>query len=274
MFRKSSPYFQGSAFVEVSCVEEKMPFRSHPNNLVGKFCRNGVCKVPFNESDMAAVIKGVGIQCVKKNDVKFSLQQRQSMNVDPFAQGFESDHSSFNLNAVRLCFQVFLNVPHFGLVRLRPVVSDVIMDNKTYGDLKIVKCSHNFAPFQGGKKILIFCSKVNRNDIEVHFKYKKKCGNEDVLKGIMQPKDVHEQYGIRVLTPMFDDFNQESKVKAKMYLYKPSTNSQSRPIDFYFCPNSCTNQKMMERPTPSFSPELIHLNQIFQGNRPKSTDDQ
>ena len=34
----------------VSCVEEKSPYRAHPNKLVGKSCQNGACKVEVNEN--------------------------------------------------------------------------------------------------------------------------------------------------------------------------------------------------------------------------------
>ena len=135
-------------------------------------CRNGISTVEFNQGE--AILKGVGIQCVKRVDVQSSLIARQKLNIDPFRRGFFYDLNSINLNAVRLCFQVCLETSQFGIVKLSPFVSDVIKDNKAYGDLKIVKCSHNYAPFHGRKKILIFTSKVSRNDIEVHFRYRTK----------------------------------------------------------------------------------------------------
>lgn len=72
-------------------------------------------------------------------------------------------------------------------------------------------------------------------------------GREEILKGILQPKDVHEQYGIRFYTPMFDDFTCETKIKAKMYLYKPSTGSKSQSLDFYFCPNKRKSELLIHR---------------------------
>ena len=65
--------------------------------------------------------------------------------------------------------QVFLKTPDRGLVPLPPVVSNVIKDRKAHSDLQIVDYSDDIAPLEGGKKILIFCEQVKRDDIEVHF---------------------------------------------------------------------------------------------------------
>ena len=52
---------------------------------------------------------------------------------------------------------------------MQPVVSNVIRDKKAHGDLNIINCSEDYAPVEGGKKILIFTEKISRDDIEVHF---------------------------------------------------------------------------------------------------------
>lgn len=55
------------------------------------------------------------------------------------------------------------------MVNLQPVVSNVIKDRKSHSDLQIIEYSDDTSPVEGGKKILIFCEKITRDDIEVHF---------------------------------------------------------------------------------------------------------
>ena len=122
--------------------------------------------------DMTAVFPNMGIQCVRKRDSADSLNRRQEIKVDPFKQGFaHAATSNANLNSIRLCFQVFLTGVQSGgqPIIVQPVVSNVIRDKKAHGDLNIINCSEDYAPVEGGKKILIFTEKISRDDIEVHF---------------------------------------------------------------------------------------------------------
>ena len=101
-----------------------------------------------------------------------SLKLREEIRVDPFKQGFaHSTSGQYNLNQVRLCFQVFLRQPNNSLVPVDPVVSNVIYDAKAHKDLNICNYSDNCAPIEGGKKILLFCEKISRDDIEIRFSY-------------------------------------------------------------------------------------------------------
>ena len=45
--------------VVVSCVEEKLPYRTHPHKLVGKdgMCKKGVCSMDINSVDMIATFQ-------------------------------------------------------------------------------------------------------------------------------------------------------------------------------------------------------------------------
>ena len=97
--------------VIVSCVEDKAPYRAHPNKLVGKFCQNGACKVEISENmNMTTSFQSLGVRCVKKDGILESLKERANMKIDPFKQGFEYRSNSYNLNAIRLCFQAFIMV--------------------------------------------------------------------------------------------------------------------------------------------------------------------
>ena len=130
-----------------------------------------MCRVDVSP-DMTAVFPNMGIQCVRKRDSADSLNRRQEIKVDPFKQGFaHAATSNANLNSIRLCFQVFLTGVQSGgqPIIVQPVVSNVIRDKKAHGDLNIINCSEDYAPVEGGKKILIFTEKISRDDIEVHF---------------------------------------------------------------------------------------------------------
>jgi len=224
----------------VSCVEEKSPYRCHPHNLVGRRCDRGVCKINVapdgshpDNADMSILFKDLGVQCVKKRDTVSSLEARKAIGIDPFKQGFQHMHKGpVNLNALRLCFQTSLLIPGREPIHLEPVVSDVIRDKKAYNELNIVDCSDNWSPVNGGKKILLFTKKISKTDIEVHFSFT----NGIVMKGSFAQNDVHEQCGIALVTPPFPNQLIKDKVCGQMYLYRPSENLQSDPIDFTYYP--------------------------------------
>lgn len=226
--------YQGPAVVVVSCVEDKPPFRTHPHNLVGKGSKKGVCSQEINTSDMTAQFTNLGIQCVKKKESPDSLKIREEIRVDPFKQGFAHRNSGMNLNAVRLCFQVFLR-NGTTLEPLNPVVSNTIFDAKAHKDLSIMELSDDNAPIEGGKKILLFCEKISKDDIEIHFRYFEN-GQQQLLKGHFTPNDVHHQYGISFTTPPFPNQKITQRVKAEMFLYKPTNQDESIPREFYFVP--------------------------------------
>lgn len=81
-----------------------------------------------------------------------------------FLAGFShsTQPATIDLNAVRLCFQVFLEHEQTKKfhVPLTPVVSDVIYDKKAMSDLVICELSDCTAPVSGGKRIILLCEKV------------------------------------------------------------------------------------------------------------------
>lgn len=82
-----------------------------------------------------------------------------------FAAGFahRNQPTSIDLNAVRLCFQVFLEGEKGKFtVQLDPVVSEPIYDKKAMSDLVIVKLSHCVSYVDGGRNdIILLCEKVS-----------------------------------------------------------------------------------------------------------------
>ena len=122
---------------------------------MGKSCQQGVCKLDVNPSDMTATFNHMGIQCVTKKEIEAELKVRKSIKVDPFFQGFDSNNVTFNLNKLRLAFQVFLMPPQAGTYPVSDIqVSRIIMDKKSHGDLQIMNCSDNESPFEGESNLI------------------------------------------------------------------------------------------------------------------------
>lgn len=108
---------------------------------------------------------------------------------------------------MRLCFQVFLeSSEHKGkfTVPLDPVVSDPIFDKKGIQDLAISDISHTSCPVSGGTKIMLFCEKVAKDDVQVRFFEVDMQGK--LLweaNGEFQPCNVHKQVAISFRAPPY-----------------------------------------------------------------------
>ncbi|XP_017756445.1 PREDICTED: embryonic polarity protein dorsal-like isoform X1 [Eufriesea mexicana] len=233
--------YKGRAVVVVSCVTKDQPHRPHPHNLVGKeACKRGVCTVEVSSENMTVTFANLGIQCVKKKDIEEALRIREEIRVDPFRTGFEHKRqpTSIDLNAVRLCFQVFLEGSQKGKfnVPLPPVVSDPIFDKKAMSDLVICKLSHCSASVAGGMEMILLCEKVAKEDIQVRF-FEKKEG-QVVWEGFgdFQPAHVHKQTAIAFRTPTYRMQQVEQPVQVYIQLKRPSDGATSEPLPFQMLP--------------------------------------
>ncbi|XP_039437554.1 embryonic polarity protein dorsal isoform X2 [Culex pipiens pallens] len=233
--------YKGRAVVVVSCVTKDPPYRPHPHNLVGKEgCKKGVCTVEINSASMSYTFSNLGIQCVKKKDIEEALRLREEIRVDPFKTGYShaKQPATIDLNAVRLCFQVFLEGQQRGRFTepLQPVVSDVIYDKKAMSDLVICKLSDACASVAGGKEIILLCEKVAKEDISVRF-YEEQHGHilwEDV--GEFQHSNVHKQVAISFRTPRYRTLEIEQSVMVNIQLRRPSDGATSEPLPFELFP--------------------------------------
>nr|CAD7431383.1 unnamed protein product [Timema monikensis] len=233
--------YKGRAVVVVSCVTKDPPYRSHPHNLVGKEgCKKGVCTVEINTDSMAVSFSNLGIQCVKKKDIEEALRVRKEIRVDPFRNGFThgDQPTTIDLNAVRLCFQVFLEGNEKGkfTFQLPPVVSEPIYDKKAMSDLVICRLSDCSCTVAGGKEIILLCEKVAKEDIQVRF-YEERDGHM-VWEGFadFQPTHVHKQVAITFRTPHYRTIEVDAPVKAFVQLRRPSDGATSEPLPFEFLP--------------------------------------
>ena len=144
-----------------------------------------------------------------------------------------------DLNAVRLCFQVFLEGHEKGAFTfaLKPVVSDPIFDkskaeathieqsdisssstftfSEAKTDLTICRMTEYSASVAGGKEMLLFCDKVIKDDVQVRF-YEEQAGKV-VWEGFgdFQPSDVHKQYGIAFRTPRYNNIEVRTNISMK-----------------------------------------------------------
>ncbi|GAB1867850.1 Embryonic polarity protein dorsal [Camponotus japonicus] len=237
--------YNGRAMVIVSCVTKDAPdnkgYRPHPHNLVGKeVCKQGVCKVEVPAGNMVVTFSNLGIQCVKKKDIEEALRVRQELRVDPFRTGFEHKRhpTSIDLNAVRLCFQVFLEGSQKGKFNkpLPPVVSDPIYDKKAMSDLVICKLSHCSASVAGSMDMILLCEKVAKEDIQVRF-FEERDGQ--LLwegYGDFQPTHVHKQTAIAFRTPSYRTQQVEQPVQVYIQLRRPSDGATSEPLPFQMLP--------------------------------------
>merc|ERR1712165_134249 len=236
--------YKGPAVVVVSCVthDSEVP-KTHPHNLVSPAsvgrdgCKKGVCTMNVNNEEMSVEFPHLGIQCVRRRDIADALKQRQEIRVDPFRQGFGHVDSpnSIDLNAVKLCFQVFLENPKTPgkyTVILDPVCSKPIFDAKAKKELQIMDMSDNTAPADGGKKVIILCEKVSKEDIKVRF-YDYNGWEEWADFGAA---DVHKQYAISFKVPRYQNINIAEPVKVCVELVKPSDDTRSEEEEFYFTP--------------------------------------
>lgn len=119
--------------------------------------------------------------------------------------------NKFDMNFVRLCFQVFvksssgeMNIP------LKPIVSEPIQDKKSLTELLISCLSSCSGSVKGGQDIILLCEKVNKEDIEIIFSEAQSCWEG---KGIFQPTDVHKSVAIKFKTPPYLSLDIEDPVK-------------------------------------------------------------
>ncbi|XP_050562117.1 embryonic polarity protein dorsal isoform X2 [Spodoptera frugiperda] len=254
--------YTGQVVIVVSCVTKDEPYRAHPHNLVGRErCERGVCTIPLRvtEETCEYQFKNLGIQCVKRRDIAEALTTREKLRVDPFRKNFDHKNhpQSIDLNAVRLCFQVFLPDETGRLRRpLTPVVSDVIYDKKAMSDLLIMRSSHCSGPAKGGTQVILLCEKVTREDIEVVF-YQEEDGIivwEETAIRIL----VHKQVAIAFETPAYRIPNTTDHVNVYFQLKRLSDNARSNSLPFEYYPDFSGSAR---KPLPDLSLFSLLLNE-------------
>ncbi|XP_057875675.1 proto-oncogene c-Rel [Melospiza georgiana] len=228
-------YF-GKFKIRTTLVTKNEPYKPHPHDLVGKDCRDGYYEAEFGPDRRVLSFQNLGIQCVKKKDLKESISLRISKKINPFNVPEEQLHNidEYDLNVVRLCFQAFLPDEHGNYsIALPPLISNPIYDNRApnTAELRICRVNKNCGSVKGGDEIFLLCDKVQKDDIEVRFVL-----DNWEAKGSFSQADVHRQVAIVFRTPPFlRDISEP--VTVKMQLRRPSDQEVSEPMDFRYLPD-------------------------------------
>ncbi|XP_075452303.1 proto-oncogene c-Rel [Ascaphus truei] len=226
----------GKGKVRVTLVTKNEPYKPHPHDLVGKDCRDGYYETEFGADRRVLCFQNLGIQCVRRKEVREAIHCRIIRKINPFAVREEQllTIEDYDLNVVRLCFQVFLPDEHGNYTRiLTPVVSNPIYDNRApnTAELRICRVNKNCGSVRGGDEIFLLCDKVQKDDIEVRF-----FDNSWEAKGTFSQADVHRQVAIVFKIPAFCNHITEPTT-VKMQLRRPSDQEVSEPMDFRYLPD-------------------------------------
>ena len=118
-------------------------------------------------------------------------------------------------------------------VILPPVTSQPVFDSKAKKELQILDISADMVPVTGGRKMILLCERVARDDIKVRF-YDP--DTHWVGWGDFKPSDVHKQYAISLKTPRYLHQDIAERKRVFIELVKPSDGSRSDPLEFFFHP--------------------------------------
>ncbi|XP_051001869.1 transcription factor p65 isoform X1 [Acomys russatus] len=236
--------YTGPGTVRISLVTKDPPHRPHPHELVGKDCRDGFYEAELCPDRSIHSFQNLGIQCVKKRDLEQAISQRIQTNNNPFQVPIEEQRGDYDLNAVRLCFQVTVRDTSGRPLRLTPVLSHPIFDNRApnTAELKICRVNRNSGSCLGGDEIFLLCDKVQKEDIEVYF-----TGPGWEARGSFSQADVHRQVAIVFRTPPYADPSLQAPVRVSMQLRRPSDRELSEPMEFQYLPDTDDRHRIEEK---------------------------
>ncbi|XP_054713763.1 nuclear factor NF-kappa-B p105 subunit-like [Uloborus diversus] len=245
--------------ISLYTLDEKMP---HVLYLFGKDCdENGICRVKFSKDLTASFQVSIGSR--KKEDVLEILRQKKKQeygnDFEPKLAEIEEEAKKINQNAAKLCLEAFVaSDPN------RPIChafSDAIYNSKSTetGDLKICRLSRIAGSCSGGDEIFLFCDKVKKENVKVHF-YEEKDGEiiwEDY--GIFTKADWHHQVALAFKTPPYEG-NKEAKVWIE--LLRTTDDVRSEPREYHYIPNEPDLVWKKRKLEPHPHDDLSHFNVI------------
>ncbi|XP_072493476.1 transcription factor p65 isoform X2 [Notamacropus eugenii] len=236
--------YTGPGTVRISLVTKEPPHRPHPHELVGKDCRDGFYEAELCPDHCIHSFQNLGIQCVKKRDLEQAIAHRMQTNNNPFNVPLEEQRGDYDLNAVRLCFQVTIRDPAGRPLVLPPVLSHPIYDNRApnTAELKICRVNRNSGSCLGGDEIFLLCDKVQKEDIEVCF-----TGPGWEARGSFSQADVHRQVAIVFRTPPYAEPTLQAPVRVHMQLRRPSDRELSEPMEFQYLPDTDDRHRIEEK---------------------------
>ncbi|XP_034040580.1 proto-oncogene c-Rel [Thalassophryne amazonica] len=229
----------GKGKVRVHLVTKNEPYKPHPHDLVGKDCKDGFYEAEFGPDRRVIAFQNLGIQCVRRREVKDAIIQRMTRGINPFNVPRDQllQTEEYDLNVVRLCIQVFLQDDHGQYTRaLSPIVTNPIYDNRApnTAELRICRVNTNSGCVKGGDEIFLLCDKVQKDDIEVRFF----SSDGWEAKGSFSQADVHRQVAIVFKTPPYYNTAITESVTVHMQLRRPSDQEVSESMDFRYLPDN------------------------------------
>lgn len=170
-----------------------------------------------------------------------------------------------DLHSIRLCFQLIWDQGESKRKKMGYVVSNPILDKKSYGPLKLVELSASTASVNGGERLILLCENVKQPDVDVVF-FEEDKQQKRVWEGIVNYQNsptfrVHHQHAISFLTPRYKDIDATEPIEAFIQLVRRKDGERSKTIEFRFIPNE-HSEYMSLHVTHSIS-LLEHINHLF-----------
>lgn len=147
---------------------------------------------------------------------------------------------TMDMRSVRLCFQVTIHSDPQNLGHRRQLKSKVSQTITNKRELRIHDISDVYSPACGGKKIMIFCNKVSRDDIQIRF-FEEDADQKQIWFAFARSLHVHSDSGISFTTPKYrlEDIVEPQNVFVEML--RPSDDAQSDRLVFRYVPEYATN---------------------------------
>lgn len=161
------------------------------------------------------VLDGISVMCEKKD----TIENIENLN-----------YKSFNLNAARIAFELYIN----GVCKCR-VFSEPFFDSKSISKLGIFKICCPSSEVNGGSEKVLLCDKIQKKDIKVQFL--DRINDVDYVWETVEPY-VHGPKSILFKTPPYKQLDIEQPVQTYLRLMRPSDKSTGPLIPFEFYPSS------------------------------------
>lgn len=162
------------------------------------------------------------------------------LNINPFDLSVHGDDDlNRDIHEVRLCFQVIYNLDPTNRAhraQFEPIVSQPITSKP---DVTLYDISDIYSPASGGKKIMIFCDKITKGDIEIRF-YEEDANETQTLigLGVFQLHNVHRNVAIAFNTPAYQLKPVDKRTDVFIEMVRKSDNERSNRMLFHYVPDT------------------------------------
>lgn len=167
--------------------------------------------------------------------LNFSDKQKKKKKEKP-GQKTNEITPEVDLTVLRLKFEVFIRGQTKYDIPLNPVYSEPIYNATAYPSLSICRLSRCSCSTNGGETILLFCDKVNKDDVDV--KFFEEINGVVVWEANGTIQHVHKKFGISLETPKYGGpTSMRGIIKCFIQLRRISDGEISEPRQFDYIPN-------------------------------------